>query len=155
MPSDNELLAKFKRLVDENIEIRDEKNALEKIAASGSITDLNVQDARNCGARQAIISISTMLQGVRTKRDFDNEIAFLRQDICTRLEEKEDAMSEIVLEMISSSNTVCQRVASAYTSSNGNITAALIEYVTAKLEILEDKAGVFPGTSGRTGRGHI
>lgn len=155
MPSDNELLAKFKRLAYENIEIIEEKATLEKIAASGSITDLNVQDARNCGARKAIISISKMLQGVRTKRDFDDEIAFLRQDICTRLEENEMSMSAIIIEMISSSNTVCQRVASAYTSSDGDITTALLEYVTAKAEILEDKAGVFPGTSGRTGRGRI
>lgn len=134
MPSDNELLAKFKRLAYENIEIIEEKATLEKIAASGSITDLNVQDARNWGERQAILSISTMLKGVRTKRDFDA----VRQDVCARLEENEDAMSEIVLEMISSSNYVCQRVASAYTSSGGDITTALLEYVTAKVEILED-----------------
>lgn len=155
MPSDNELLAKFKRLAYENIEIIKEKATLEKIAASGSITDLNVQDARNCGARQAIISISTMLKRVRTKRDFDAEIAFLRQDICTRLEENEMLISEIIIEMISSYNTVCQRVAAAYISSDGDITTALLEYVTAKVEILEDKAGVFPETSGRTGRGVI
>ena len=82
MPSDNELLAKFKRLSDENIEILEEKVALERIAARGSIADLNVK-------RQAILSISTMLEGVRTGRDFDAEIAFLRQNVCARLEENE------------------------------------------------------------------
>ena len=143
MPSDNELLAKFKRLSDENIEILEEKVALERIAARGSIADLNVK-------RQAILSISTMLEGVRTGRDFDAEIAFLRQNVCARLEENEMSISEIILEMISSSNPVCQKVASAYTRSNGNLTATLIAYLTEKVEKIEVKAGVFPGTNGRS-----
>lgn len=109
-----------------------------------------MQSASNLGERQAILSISTMLEGVRTRRDFDAEIAFLRQDVCARLEENEMSISEIIFEMISSSNPVCQKVASAYTRSNGNLTATLIAYLTAKLERLEEKTGGFPGTNGRS-----
>lgn len=105
---------------------------------------------------EAIMFIYKHMLEVGNLEELDNKLAFLAQDIAMRREKNELSIDTLVHKMSDSDNPNFQRIASAYLDSDGNLALAVLEFTKVRIEeLISEHSGEFPGTSGRTGRGHI